>query len=188
MKVLATQLPDVKLVEPTVHTDHRGFFLETYQQECYSHHQIGPHFVQDNLSHSQRGTLRGLHLQWPYPQGKLIYVLQGEVFDAAVDVRVGSPTFGQWVGSTLSDENKHQLWVPQGFAHGFCVLSETALVAYKCTDFYHKETELSLRWDDPEVNIQWPLAAPQLSDKDAQAPYLADLSPDRLPPYGEVSR
>lgn len=187
MKVLSTQLPGVKLLEPTVHTDSRGFFLETYQQERYSHYQVGPHFVQDNLSFSKRSTLRGLHLQWPYPQGKLIYVLQGEVFDVAVDVRVGSPTFGQWVGEILSDENRHQLWIPQGFAHGFCVLSETALVAYKCTDLYHRETELSLRWDDPEVSIRWPLDAPQLSDKDAQAPYLAALSLDRLPPYGEVS-
>ncbi len=186
MKVFSTRLPDIKIVEPTVHTDGRGFFLETYQWERYGHHHIGPHFVQDNLSCSKHGTLRGLHLQWPYPQGKLIYVLQGEVFDVAVDVRVGSPTFGQWAGATLSDENKHQLWIPQGFAHGFCVLSETALVAYKCTDFYHKETEISLRWDDPDVQINWPLTDPQLSPKDAQAPYLADLTPDRLPCYGEV--
>ena len=186
MKVLSTPLPDVKLVEPTVHADNRGFFLETYQQHRYSHHHIGPHFVQDNLSWSKRGTLRGLHLQWPYPQGKLIYVLQGEVFDVAVDVRVGSPTFGQWAGERLSGENKHQLWIPQGFAHGFCVLSETALVAYKCTDLYHHETELSLRWDDPVVNIDWPLAAPQLSPKDAQAPYLTDISESRLPRYEEV--
>jgi dTDP-4-dehydrorhamnose 3,5-epimerase len=186
MKVLSTRLPDVKLIAPTVHADSRGFFLETYQQERYTRHHIGPHFVQDNLSLSKHGTLRGLHLQWPYPQGKLIYILQGEVFDVAVDLRVGSPTFGQWVGATLSDQNRHQLWIPHGFAHGFCVLSETALVAYKCTDLYHKETELSLRWDDPDVNINWPLEAPQLSDKDAQAPYLGDLSPDHLPLYGEV--
>ncbi|ANV85495.1 dTDP-4-dehydrorhamnose 3,5-epimerase [Picosynechococcus sp. PCC 7003] len=188
MKVLSTQLPDVKLIEPTVHVDSRGFFLETYQQDRYTHHHVGPYFVQDNLSLSECGTLRGLHLQWPYPQGKLIYVLQGEVFDVAIDLRVGSPTFGQWVGEILSAENKHQLWIPQGFAHGFCVLSETALVIYKCTDFYHQETELSLRWDDPEVNIDWPLplAEPKLSSKDAQAPYLTDISKSHLPQYNEV--
>lgn len=187
MHVSSTRLLDVKLFEPTVHSDDRGFFLETYQQERYSQHQIGPHFVQDNLSFSKRNTLRGLHLQWPYPQGKLIYVLQGEVFDVAVDLRVGSPTFGQWAGARLSAENNHQLWIPQGFAHGFCVLSEAALVAYKCTDLYHRETELTLRWDDPTVNIDWPLTVPQLSDKDAQAPYLSDLSSERLPRYGEVA-
>jgi dTDP-4-dehydrorhamnose 3,5-epimerase len=185
MKVSATRLSEVKLVEPVVYTDQRGFFLETYHADRYANHHIGPHFVQDNLSFSQQGILRGLHFQWPYPQGKLVYVLQGEVFDVAVDVRVGSPTFGQWVGEVLSAKNQRQLWVPQGFAHGFCVLSETALFAYKCTDFYHREAEISLRWDDPTIAIDWPLSDPQLSDKDAEASYLADMSKERLPRYYE---
>ena len=188
MKVSATQLSEVKLVEPQVHRDQRGFFLETYHANRYADHHISPHFVQDNLSFSQQGILRGLHFQWPHPQGKLVYVLQGEVFDVAVDVRVGSPTFGQWAGEVLSAQNQRQLWIPEGFAHGFCVLSETALFAYKCTDFYHRDSEMSLRWDDPAININWPLANPQLSDKDAQAAYLADLREDQLPCYGEVKR
>ena len=187
MQVLSTRLPDVKLIEPEVYTDSRGFFLETFQCDRYAHHHVGPSFVQDNVSFSRQGILRGMHLQWPHPQGKLVYVLQGEVFDVAVDLRMGSPTFGQWVGEILSADNKRQLWVPQGFAHGFCVLSETALFAYKCTDFYHREAEVSLCWNDPDVNIDWPLAEPQLSPKDAQAPYLADINKAHLPQYDQVN-
>lgn len=183
MQVTPTRLPEVKLIEPTVFQDSRGFFLETFQCQRYGSQGIGPTFVQDNLSFSKRGTLRGMHAQSPHPQGKLVYVLQGEVFDVAVDIRVGSPTFGEWVGETLSAENRRQIWIPEGFAHGFCVTSETALFAYKCTDFYHSETEISLLWDDPDIGIIWPISQPELSDKDAQAPYLQDLDHSRLPRY-----
>ena len=181
MKIIKTRLPEVLLIEPTVHGDHRGFFLETYNAQRYAAAGIPDRFVQDNLSSSQRGTLRGLHLQHPYSQGKLVQVLEGEVFDVAVDVRVGSPTFGNWVGETLSAENRRQLWVPEGFAHGFCVTSERALFAYKCTDFYHRETELSVRWDDPALAIDWPLKEVRLSPKDAEAPTLAEIAGTRLP-------
>ncbi len=183
MQVISTQLPEVKLILPKVYHDHRGFFVETFQCDRYAAQGIGPQFVQDNLSYSRRGILRGLHLQYPHSQGKLISVLQGEVFDVAVDMRVGSPHFGQWVGETLSAENKHQLWIPEGFAHGFCVTSDAALLAYKCTDFYHRETDINLRWDDPDIGIAWPINNPELSDKDTQAPYLAEIESAQLPPY-----
>ena len=183
MQVTATKLPEVKLISPDVFHDHRGFFIETFQCDRYATKGIGHRFVQDNLSFSKRGILRGMHLQYPHPQGKLVYVLQGEVFDVAVDVRVGSPTFGQWVGEVISAENKRQLWVPEGFAHGFCVTSETALFVYKCTDFYNRATEISLRWDDPDVGIDWPISNPELADKDAQAPCLRDIDRSRLPQY-----
>ncbi len=137
--------------------------------------------MQDNLSFSRRGTLRGLHYQNPHPQGKLVYVLQGEVFDAAVDIRVGSPTFGQWLGTILSADNKRQLYVPPGFAHGFCVTSETALFAYKCTDFYDAGAEGTILWNDPAIGITWPATEPVLSDKDRLAPRLGDVPRERLP-------
>ncbi|MBI1240986.1 MAG: dTDP-4-dehydrorhamnose 3,5-epimerase [Nostoc sp. RI_552] len=183
MQVISTKLPEVKLISPTVYHDQRGFFLETFQCDRYAAQGIGSRFVQDNLSYSRRGILRGMHFQYPHPQGKLVYVLQGEVFDVAVDMRVGSPTFGQWVGEIISASNKRQLWVPEGFAHGFCVTSESALFAYKCTDFYHRETEVSLRWDDPDVGITWPISNPELAEKDAQSPYLAEIELSRLPKY-----
>ncbi|MEA5420861.1 dTDP-4-dehydrorhamnose 3,5-epimerase [Spirulina sp. CCNP1310] len=183
MEVISTQLPEVKLISPKVYYDNRGFFVETFQCDRYAAHGIGPQFVQDNLSYSRRGILRGLHLQYPHPQGKLVSVLQGEVFDVAVDIRVGSPNFGQWVGETLSAKNKRQLWIPEGFAHGFCVMSDAALLTYKCTNFYHKETDMNLRWDDPDIGIAWPISNPELSNKDAQAPYLADIKSAQLPPY-----
>jgi len=183
MKVTPTNLPEVKLVQPQVFEDDRGFFLETYQRDRYAAQGIDAEFVQDNLSYSRQGILRGMHLQCPHPQGKLVYVLQGEVFDVAVDVRVGSPTFAQWVGQTLSGQNNYQLWIPEGFAHGFCVTSETALLAYKCSDFYHREAEISLRWDDPQVRIHWPITHPELSEKDSQAPLLANFDYAKLPHY-----
>ncbi|HDP90411.1 MAG TPA: dTDP-4-dehydrorhamnose 3,5-epimerase [Thioalkalivibrio sp.] len=183
MQVTETKLPGVLLVEPKVFGDERGFFMETYQAERYAEAGIPGPFVQDNLSLSQRGVLRGLHFQQPNTQGKLVYVLQGEVFDVAVDIRNGSPTFGQWVGYSLSAENKRQLWVPEGFAHGFCVTSETALFAYKCTGYYAPDCEFAIRWDDPAIGIEWPVESPSLSGKDSQAHLLAEMPPERLPAY-----
>ena len=188
MNVLPTELPEVLIVEPRVFGDARGYFMETYQAERYAEAGIAAAFVQDNLSVSERGILRGLHLQHPHAQGKLVQVLDGEVFDVAVDVRRGSPHFGQWVGVRLSSENKRQLWVPEGFAHGFCVTSERALFSYKCTDTYHPECERSIRWDDPEIGIEWPLAEVALSDKDAAAPRLQDTPESALPAYAARPR
>lgn len=183
MKIIPTALPEVRLIEPQVFGDARGFFMETWQASRYDEAGISGPFVQDNLSLSRRGILRGLHLQNPLLQGKLVYVLKGEVFDVAVDVRAGSPTFGRWVGEYLSAENKRQLWVPEGFAHGFCVTSDEALFAYKCTELYSPATELGIRWDDPRIAIDWPIERPTLSDKDKQARFLADIPLDRLPSY-----
>jgi len=184
MKVTPTELPEVLIVEPRVFGDERGFFLETFQAERYAAQGIPREMVQDNLSYSRHGILRGLHLQWPHPQGKLVQVFAGEVFDVAVDVRRGSPTFGRWVGVYLSAANKRQLWVPAGFAHGFCVTGDDALFGYKCTDLYYPEHELGVRWDDPDIGITWPLDAdPDLSPKDAAASRLSDIVPDRLPVY-----
>ena len=184
MNVIATSLPGALIIEPKVWGDERGYFLETYRAERYAALGIPAPLVQDNLSLSRRGILRGLHCQHPKAQGKLVQVLTGEVFDVAVDVRRGSPTFGHWVGVTLSAENKRQFWVPVGFAHGFLVTSETALFAYKCSDYYHPENEFSVRWDDPAIGIDWPLidrTPPELSNKDNTAPCLSDLPADRLP-------
>ena len=168
MRILETSLTDVKIIEPTVFGDERGFFMETWSQRAFSEHGIEQNFVQDNHSRSARGVLRGMHYQIKHPQGKLVRVTQGEVFDVAVDMRKSSPQFGQWVGVELSDKNKRQLWVPPGFAHGFLVLSETADFQYKCTDIYAPEYERSLIWNDPDVWIDWPLndLTPQLADKD----------------------
>jgi len=181
MKVTQTPLPEVLLLEPKVFGDARGFFLETYHAQRYEAHGIPAHFVQDNLSRSVKGTLRGLHFQEPNPQGKLVQVLAGAVWDVAVDIRTGSPTFGQWVAFELSAENKHQLWIPSGFAHGFCVLSESADFSYKCTDFYNPAAERSVAWADPTLAIPWPVEAPLLSVKDAAAPRL--LEAPLLPRY-----
>ncbi len=183
MKVTPTKLKGVFIIEPDVYADARGFFLETWSQKRYADAGLPQAFVQDNLSKSSKGILRGLHLQHPFGQGKLVQVMQGEVFDVAVDVRVGSPTFGQWVGSHLSGENHRQLFIPPGFAHGFAVLSETALFSYKCTELYHRETELGVIWNDPDLGIEWPLENPQLSEKDAKFPRLADIPKDSLPPW-----
>ncbi len=161
------------LIEPDVHQDARGFFLETWHQRKYAEAGIRGPFVQDNHSHSARGTLRGLHAQLRRPQGKLVRAVEGEMFDVAVDIRRGSPSFGRWVGFVLSGSNFRQLWIPPGFAHGFCVLSERVHVEYKCTEFYDREDELAIAWNDPAIGIQWPIAAPVLSAKDAAAPRLA---------------
>ena len=183
MKVTSLSLTEVLLVEPQRFGDARGYFLETYREERYRAAGIDLGFVQDNLSRSSRGILRGLHLQHPNDQGKLVYVLAGEVFDVAVDVRVGSPTFGKWTGAVLSGEDHRQLWVPPGFAHGFCVTSESALFTYKCTAPYSVSDEVGVIWNDPAVGIVWPIADPKLSGKDAALPRLADIDPARLPRY-----
>lgn len=175
MKVAALEIPDVLLVQPDVFGDARGYFLESYNAARYHRAGIELPFVQDNVSVSARGVLRGLHFQHPNAQGKLVQVLAGEVFDVAVDIRAGSPTFGRWVSATLSSANHHQLWVPPGFAHGFVVTSDSATFSYKCTAFYEPGTERSIRWNDPDLAIRWPLADVLLSDKDAAAPRLRDL-------------
>jgi len=183
MKVEASSIPGLLIIEPSVYGDERGFFMEAYSRDRYAEAGLPSDFVQDNVSLSAYGTLRGLHLQHPHGQGKLCFVLEGEVFDVAVDVRVGSPTFGQWEGVNLSLKNKRQVYVPPGFAHGFCVLSDRALFAYKCTNFYSAPTELGLAWDDPDIGIDWPLQSPQLSAKDKGHSRLKDIPTDRLPPY-----
>ncbi|MFH2124426.1 MAG: dTDP-4-dehydrorhamnose 3,5-epimerase [Pseudomonadota bacterium] len=177
MKVIETPLAGLLIIEPKVFGDERGFFLETWSRKRYQDMGIDVDFVQDNLSFSGREVLRGLHFQNPQTQGKLVYVLQGEVFDVAVDIRKGSPTFGHWHGVILSAENKRQFWVPAGFAHGFCVTSDTALFAYKCTELYAPQYEKSIRWDDPSLAINWPANEPQVSDKDRLAPLLDDIDP-----------
>lgn len=181
MKFIPTHIPDVILIEPSVFGDERGFFMETFHSRRYEEAGIPARFVQDNLSYSQRGVLRGLHFQNPNPQGKLVQVLQGSVFDVAVDIRRGSATFGKWVGYELSSENHRQMWIPEGFAHGFCVTSETAIFAYKCTAHYHSESESSIIWNDPDIGIKWPVENPHLSNKDATAPQLSGITPERLP-------
>lgn len=187
MKFLPTAIPEVIVVEPQVFRDGRGFFLEVYHQKKFEEGGLPGTFVQDNHSHSIRGTLRGLHAQLRNPQGKLVRAVVGEIFDVAVDIRPGSPTFGRWVGETLSGENFRQLWVPPGFAHGFCVLSETAHVQYKCTELYDREDEIAVLWNDPQIGIEWPandLGEPLLSPKDAAAPPLAKIL-HQLSPYGK---
>jgi dTDP-4-dehydrorhamnose 3,5-epimerase len=180
MKVIPQTLPDLLLIEPDVFGDARGFFLETYNEARYAQAGLAQRFVQDNLSLSRRGILRGLHFQNPHPQGKLVQVLQGEVWDVAVDIRERSPTFGRWHAVQLSGENKQQLWVPPGFAHGFLVLSDTALFHYKCTEVYSPRDEWTLRWDDPEIGIRWPMETPQLSAKDQKGLALRDIPSERL--------
>lgn len=179
----ATKLAGVLTIEPVAFGDARGFFMESFNSKRYAEAGIAEQFVQDNVSFSQRGVLRGLHLQHPNAQGKLVQALRGELFDVAVDVRAGSPTFGEWVGEYLSHENKRQLYIPPGFAHGFLVTSDEALFAYKCTDYYHPESELSIRWDDPKVGIQWPTYDASLSTKDANALLLDEVPLELLPSY-----
>ena len=168
MRFEQTGLPGVVIVEPDVHRDGRGFFLETYHAEKYRAGGVPGPFVQDNHSQSVAGTLRGLHLQLGRPQGKLVRVIEGEIFDVAVDVRVGSPTFGRWVGVRISAVNFRQCYVPPGFAHGFCVISPIAQVEYKCTDLYDPDTEVGLAWDDPALGIEWPVREPVLSTRDSR--------------------
>ena len=181
MKFVAQALPEVMLVEPTVHEDARGFFLETYHEEKYRAGGITCRFVQDNHSRSARATLRGLHAQIRSPQAKLVRVVAGEIFDVAVDIRESSPTFGRYVGARLSASNHRQLFVPVGFAHGFCVLSESAEVEYKCSELYSPGDEVTIAWDDRQLGIEWPVDAPLLSARDAAAPPLAQLRGQLFP-------
>ena len=176
MKFIQTEIPDVILVKPTVIEDHRGFFMELYHIEKFNLGGIDCNFVQDNYVKSVQKTLRGLHFQVQYPQAKLLHCLKGKVFDAAVDIRKDSPYFGKWVGVELSEDNKYQLFIPQGFAHGYYVMSEIAEIAYKCSDIYHPEDEQGIRWDDPDIGIEWPATKPVLSDKDIKLPTLHSLN------------
>jgi len=181
VKVLETSLEGVVIIEPDRFEDDRGFFMETYHRERYAKSGIGPVFVQDNLSFSIRGSLRGLHYQFPAAQAKLVLVIKGDIFDVAVDIRRESRTFGQWTWARLSDENSQQVYIPEGFAHGFCVLSETALVMYKCTAVYAPASEGGVLWNDPDLDISWPVSEPLLSGKDRLHPRLRDVPLERLP-------
>ncbi len=177
MKVQKTRLKDVLLIEPQVFRDSRGFFLELYQAERYRKHGVSDTFCQDNRACSVQGVLRGLHFQIHHPQAKLIWVPGGEVYDVAVDLRRDSPTFGQWEGFRLSDKNHLQLYIPKGFAHGYCVLSESAELVYKCSELYHPEDEGGIIWNDPDLAIDWPVESPLLSEKDLKLPRFRDLDP-----------
>jgi dTDP-4-dehydrorhamnose 3,5-epimerase len=181
MKTTLIELEGVLIIEPTVFPDDRGYFMETFQQDRYRGIGIHTGFIQDNLSFSRKGTLRGLHFQHPHAQAKLVQVLQGEVLDVIVDIRPGSPTFGRWAGIRLSEKNKRQLFVPENFAHGYCVLSETSLFSYKCSDYYAPDCEKGILWSDPDIGIQWPLIDPILSEKDSRYPTLKDIPPKDLP-------
>lgn len=183
MKVIQTGLPGCVIIEPRVFGDERGFFFESWNQPRYAEAGLPMQFVQGNVSRSAHGVLRGLHYQWPNPQGKLVSVLDGEVLDVAVDIRRGSPTFGQSTAVLLSGQNKRQFWIPEGFAHGFVTLSDSALFSYLCTAVYDAAADANVRWNDATLAIDWPVSAPSLSAKDANAPFLADIPVDRLPLY-----
>ena len=182
-KVKKTELAGVLILDPRVHRDARGAFFDAWHEKRYAALGIDGPFVQDNISRSTRGVLRGLHFQNPNGQGKLMQVLEGEVFDVVVDVRNGSPTFGQWTSVTLSEQNAWQFWIPDGFAHGFCVTSDWAIFAYKCTAYYDPASEHTLRWNDPDIGIDWPVPQPNLSGKDREGALLKDLGADQLPSY-----
>jgi len=179
-------IPDVKLVTPRVFPDDRGFFLQTYHYEQYRDAGIDVRFVQGNWSRSTKGVLRGLHYQLKHAQDKLVSVTRGEVFDVAVDIRKGSPTFGKWTGTVLSETNRHQMFIPKGFAHGFCVLSDEVDFVYKCSDFYMLGDEYGILWNDPEIGIDWPSSDCMISEKDQTASLLKDIPVDHLPIFGEI--
>ena len=183
MKIIETSLPGCLVIEPAVFGDERGVFFETWNADRFGEHGLPVKFVQSNVSTSVKGVLRGLHYQWPRPQGKLVSVLEGEVYDVAVDIRRGSPNFGRWEAVILSADNRRQLWIPEGFAHGFAVLSEHAVFNDLCTDVYVKEADAGVRWNDGDIGVDWPVSDPLLSAKDEKAPFLADISGDRLPVY-----
>jgi len=183
MKVIKTDLPGCVVIEPTVHGDARGYFYESFNARTYREAGLDLQFVQSNVSRSAQGVLRGLHYQFPHSQGKLVNVLEGEVYDVAVDIRAGSPTFGRWAAAVLSADNKRHFWIPEGFAHGFVVLSEFATFCYQCTALYERAADAAIRWNDGEIAVDWPVAAPQLSDKDQAAPFLRDVPRDKLPAY-----
>ena len=180
MEISTTEFPGLVLIKPKIFGDARGYFYESWNKERYESAGITEDFVQDNVSFSSRGVLRGLHYQKPYTQGKLVSVLMGEVWDVVVDLRRSSPAFGKWQGFTLTGEHKEQLYVPRGFAHGFCVLSETALFQYKCTDRYSPESERGIMWNDPTLAIPWPVRAPVISEKDTKHPHFKDLKDELL--------
>jgi dTDP-4-dehydrorhamnose 3,5-epimerase len=188
MKSRKTRLDEVLIVEPDVFEDGRGFFMEAYHKAKYVELGIDVDWAQDNLAFSRQGVLRGLHLQHPQEQAKLVQVLQGEVFDVAVDVRRGSPNFGRWTCEILSATNKLQMFVPEGFAHGYCVLSETALFHYKCSRLYAPQHEMGVLWSDPELGIDWPVKHPAVSEKDGKLPRLSEIDADRLPNYESMQR
>ncbi|GAA3932560.1 dTDP-4-dehydrorhamnose 3,5-epimerase [Luteimonas lutimaris] len=183
MRLVETGLPGCVVIEPRVFGDARGEFFESFNSDKLAAHGLVPNFVQGNVSTSTRGVLRGLHYQWPKAQGKYVSVLDGEVWDVAVDIRRGSPTFGKWEAVLLTAENRRHLWIPEGFAHGFAVLSEKATFNYLCTQTYDREADAGIRWNDPALAIDWPVAEPILSDKDTRAPLLAEVPADRLPVY-----
>ena len=181
--IIETQLPGLLIIEPAVFADPRGLFMEIFSEKSYAHGAINDRFVQDNLSSSKQGVIRGLHYQHPSGQGKLVQVLHGEVYDVAVDLRISSPTFKQWFGATLSDRNHRQLYIPEGFAHGFAVLSTSALFFYKCSRYYAPSSERGVHYADPEINIHWPIEAPLLSEKDAALPMLRNIPEKYLPDF-----
>lgn len=183
MQVHKTKLPGVLIIEPKIYKDSRGFFFETFSEPKYKEHGMTKPFVQDNVSRSCQNVLRGLHYQLEKPQAKLVSVFRGAVLDVAVDVRKGSPTFGQWVGVELSDQNHLQLYIPEGFAHGFSVLTPEADFYYKCNDYYHPQAEFGVIWNDPEIGIDWKVAKPLLSEKDSQYKLLKDVAAESLPTY-----
>ena len=183
MNVESLEIPEVKLIKPRVFPDDRGFFMQTYHEQQYRDAGIDVRFVQDNWSRSTKGVLRGLHYQLEHAQDKLVSVIRGEVFDVAVDIRKGSPTFGKWVGAILSEENKHQLFVPKGFAHGFCVLSDEVDFVYKCSDFYTPGDEYGIHWNDPDVGIDWPMADVLVSEKDKAVPLLKNIPQNDFPEF-----
>jgi len=183
VNIIRTSLEEVLIVEPGTYEDSRGYFMETYQDIRYRDSGITARFVQDNLSFSRKGVLRGLHYQYPHAQDKLVQVISGEIFDVAVDIRRGSPTYGQWTSAQLSDKNHRQLFVPVGFAHGFLVLSETAYVLYKCSDYYSPESEGGILWSDPDLAIHWPVSIPLVSPKDSSSAFLRDIPRNRLPSF-----
>lgn len=183
MKLIETDLPGCIVIEPRVFGDERGFFYESFNAQRFADAGLHLQFAQSNVSASTRGVLRGLHYQWPNPQGKLVSVLEGEVYDVAVDIRRGSPTFGRWTAVMLTAENKRHFWIPEGFAHGFAVVSERAVFTYQCTTVYDAAADAGIRWNDAALGIDWPVADPQLSGKDAVAPFLADVPAERLPQY-----
>ncbi len=183
MKVIETSLPGCVVFEPQVFGDERGFFFESFNTDKLAGHGLRPAFVQGNVSSSTHGVLRGLHYQWPRPQGKYVSVIEGEVLDVAVDIRRGSPTFGQSTSVLLNAENRRHFWIPEGFAHGFVTLSERAVFTYLCTATYDRDADAGIRWNDATLAIDWPVSEPRLSDKDARAPFLADVAEERLPVY-----
>ncbi|HEY6895196.1 MAG TPA: dTDP-4-dehydrorhamnose 3,5-epimerase [Rhodanobacteraceae bacterium] len=183
MRIIETSLPGCVVIEPAVHGDARGYFYESWNARTFADAGYGMTFVQTNVSRSARGVLRGLHYQWPNPQGKLVSVVEGEVYDVAVDIRVGSPTFGHWAAAILSAENKRHFWIPEGFAHGFAVLSENATFFYQCTALYDRAADAGIRWNDGRIAVDWPISQPVLSDKDQKTPFLDEIAREKLPTY-----